>query len=90
MGCEETELCIRVRQRNGRIFVRVATRTGSRKPCYRAFSELATAWLPSGRPTSLVLPVGLARALADVILESDLSGLRRAGAIIAGLEHYAG
>lgn len=108
LGCEETELCIRARQRwpqysflyqpQASVFHRVpGNRTCWRYFCSRCYSEGISKAVISryvGVKDSLVaertytlrtLPNGVARGLADALFRHDLTGLARAGAIVAGL-----
>lgn len=107
-GCEETELCIRARQRwpgcdfihepNAKVSHHVPKpRATWRYFCERCYTEglskaavvryvTANDGLMSERAYTLrTLPLGVARGVADSVRRFDLTGLLRAGAIIAGL-----
>ena len=108
LGCEETELCIRARQRwpqssflyqpRANVFHRVpGNRTRWRYFCSRCYSEGLSKSILSrylGIKDSLAsectyafrtLPHGVGRGLSDALFHQDLTGLARAGAIMAGL-----
>lgn len=108
LGCEETELCIRVRQAmpnarfvydpNTEVYHSVPLkRTGwsyYRSRCYAEGISKAviSKWvgqkdgLSSERTHAMItLPKGVITGISDTVLHGDLDGLKRAGAIVAGL-----
>ena len=107
LGCEETEFCIRLRQRSPQSVLLFDNRSVIwhlvpaercrfayfRSRCYAEglSKALVTASVGAGdglsserRYTTRTLPGGVARGVAD-LLRGDLSGLGRAGAIVAGV-----
>jgi GT2 family glycosyltransferase len=108
MGCEETELCIRMRQLwpgrfflhdpGSRIYHQVTGARASwayfRSRCYAEGLSKAQVSRLVGANDGLsaerdyvfkVLPVGVLRGVGDALFHSDMSGLGRAGAIVAGV-----
>lgn len=108
LGCEETELCIRVRQRQPgyRFLYEPRASIQHRVPAYRTnwryfFSRCYAEGLSKamvahyvGAEDALaserayvrrVLPLGVWRGLWDTLAGSDRVGIKRAGAIVAGL-----
>jgi glycosyltransferase involved in cell wall biosynthesis len=107
LGCEETELCIRLRERKPDVKLIMEHRAKIRhyvsdarcrfkyfvSRCYAEGLSKARVSASVGSDAGLstersyvtrVLPLGVARGIADA-LRGDLSGLGRAGAIVAGL-----
>lgn len=108
LGCEETELCIRAKQRwpekfflydpRAKIHHRIPSKRGTwryfRSRCYgEGLSKALVAryvgakdGLASERTyTFRMLPLGLARGLQAGLVNFDLAGFARAGAILSGL-----
>jgi glucosyl-dolichyl phosphate glucuronosyltransferase len=108
LGCEETELCIRVRQAipearfvydpNTEVYHSVPLkRTGwsyYRSRCYAEGISKAviSKWvgqkdgLSSERTHAMItLPKGVINGIGDAVFRGDADGLKRAGAIVAGL-----
>ncbi len=108
LGCEETELCIRVRQAipnarfvydpNTEVYHNVPLKRTDwsyyRSRCYAEGISKAviSKWvgqkdgLSSERTHALItLPKGVINGIGDAVLRGDADGLKRAGAIVAGL-----
>lgn len=108
VGCEETEFCIRIHQRQPHSLVlyepmaRIKHKVPGKRTTWRYFrarcyaegwSKAQVARLAGARDalaterqyTLRILPAGVLRGVVDAAVRRDASGLRRAGAIVAGL-----